>query len=228
MKLKIKQFFAKEFLILFSLLLLSGFAFVGTYLYNYALKAKVINYENALLNRVDEIESLQNQNLEILQNNSKILQQKWLFKKLEELDATNYTYYSSLWKELESLQKSDSLALKLKTMKKSKEILEDLEAIGFKSIEDFDKFIFENSLTDSELKIINENNIRTTTITDSIRVELFSIKVEISKFEDKIMDRMQQLKLAFIIFCLLGIIAYPVRFVYKAVKWSFQTLKEAE
>ena len=229
MKLKIKQFFAKEFLILFSLILLSGFALVGIYLYNYVLKIKVVKLENSLTTRFDEIQSLQNHNGLILRNNSKILEQKWLFNELNELNATSpYQNYSALWKRLESLQKSDSLILKMKTAENSKELLGDLEAVGFKTFEDFDKFIMENSLSESELKIINEDRIRTATMLDSIRVEVIFINGEISRHGNRVIDNMQQLKLVYSFVCLLGVVAYPVRFVHHVIKWSIQTLKESE
>ena len=78
MKLIIKKIIAREFLIFFCCMLISGLAYIGTYPYNYIVKLKIDKLEMSIIPLLDEIQSIEKP------LSAKLSKQKWYYEKWQE------------------------------------------------------------------------------------------------------------------------------------------------
>ena len=212
MKLNKKRIIAREFLLFLGCVLISSLAFIGTYPYNYSIDSKIDKLEKDIIPLTIAIDSLEST------INAKVSKQKWFFEEWQK----NPEYsagkdYNEMWQRLEYFHKKDSIEYKWNNVW-ANTTLDFTRSLGFKNPTQFDKFIKDNSLNDSELKIATE--------TEPVRVKVANLESRIKKY--KILDIDDQLYFALIFLIIMGIIAFPIRYLFYSVKWSLRTLKQKE
>lgn len=210
MELNKKKKIAREFLFFLSCVLISGIAFVGTYSYNYVVKSKVGKLEKKIILLKDSISELEKP------IDTKLSKQKWFYKENLKRDVV-YGSYSKLWERLEYLHKSDSIVFKWNNVW-NVELKKMVKEVGFENVQEFDKFIKDNSLNLEELEIKAK--------TDFLQTQIVEFENQIKLQKHKIMDITKQFNFALLILAIIGIVVFPIRCIYYAVKWSIKTLKE--
>jgi hypothetical protein len=214
MKLNKKKIIAREFLILLSCIIISGIAFIGVYPYNFVIQSKIEKLEKTTIPLTYEIDSLESS------INEKLSKQKWYYNENEKKNTIgSYKSYSELWGRLEYIQKSDSIIFKWDNVW-NKDLIRIIKEIGFNTAQDFDKFIFDNSLNPDELKKMEK--------IDLIKTEVSKIRNEIRSKEDKLLNIADQIYFTLLVLLVTGIIAFPIRFLFYSIKWSIRTLKQKE
>lgn len=217
MNLSRKKIIAKEFLIILScLIILPCIVFVGTYFYDFKIKSDLNKLRELKTNIYNEIQSLQQQSLQI---NHKISEQKKFYSKIKENGTYERSYKSfqdELWKHFESLRKSDSIIFKWNNVWNDS-LIEQLKNLGYTNPEEFNMFIFENTLDSIELYAIEKIN------TNKIKISI--IINEIKYKESKLFDNNRRIRYMLLTMLFTIIIAYPFRFIVLSIIWSFKTLK---
>jgi hypothetical protein len=214
MKLNKKRIIAREFLLFLGCVLISSLAFIGTYPYNYSIDSKIDKLEKDIIPLTIAIDSLETT------INAKVAKQKWLFEEWQKnTDLADYKDYNEIWQILEYLHKKDSIEYKWNNVW-ANTVLDFNRSVGFKNPTQFDKFIKDNSLNDSELKIATE--------TETVRVKVANLESQIKNYKYKILDIDDQLYFALIFLIITGIITFPIRYLFYSVKWSIRTLKQKE
>lgn len=214
MKLNRKKIFAREFLLFLSCLFVSTIAFIGVYPYNYVINSKIDKFEENIIHLREEVEKIEKP------INVKLSKQMWFYEKWQgNSDLAVYNNYSELWERLEHLQKQDSIDYKWNNVWR-KPVLVFIKDLGFNNSSQFDKFIKDNSLNKDELNIILK--------ADTIKTEITEIKNQVRRKENKVLGIEDQLNFALLFLIIVGIIAFPIRFLYYSVKWSMKTLKQKE
>lgn len=213
MKLNKKKIIAREFLLFLGCVLISSLAFIGTYPYNYSIDSKIDKLEKDIIPLTIAIDSLEKP------FNAKLSKQKWFFEEFQKNTVLKQSYRDSkeLWQRLEYLHKKDSIEYNWNNVWNNA-LLDYNRSVGFKNPTQFDKFIKDNSLNDSELKIA--------TNTETVRVKVANFESQIPKLWHKILDIKDQLNFALIFLIITGVIAFPIRYLFYSVKWSIRTLKQ--
>jgi hypothetical protein len=214
MKLNKKKIIAKEFLILMVCALVFVLAYIGTLPYNYFVNSKIDNLQNETQPIKDSIETLTKS------FSDKIDKQKWFFDESEKLNVTgSYNTYTELWDRLEYLEKADSIQYKWENVWTS-DLKEIIQNIGFSNGNQFEQFIESNSLSTDE---INQNNSAI-----SLNNELDKIKSRIRTEKYKVLDAEEKTEFALACLIIFGILSYPLRYLFYAIRWSIKTLKQKE
>lgn len=215
MKLNRKKIIAKEFLIIVACALVFGLAFISTIPYNYVIESRIDSLETNSQSLSDSIRNIQMNFL------PKIDKQKELF----DISETNRWHtkqwtYQELWSRLQQLNESDSLEFKWNNEWDSEFKTELNDKLGFKEVSDFKNYIVNNSLTSTEF----EQNVRG----ENIIEERKSIERRIETERYKLMGDDDRFEFSFICLLIIGLIAFPLRYLFYAVKWSIKTLKQKE
>ena len=214
MKLNRKKIIAREFLLLFSCFIISGIAYVGTYPYNYVIELKADKLEKSIIPLTVEIQSIEKP------INAKLSKQKWFYEKWQEnSNLVDYDSISDFWKRLEYLHKEDSIEYKWNNVW-GKPVLDFNRSLGFKSPSQLDKFINDNSLDNNELNTLKK--------ADPLKSKLVEIENQIRDKKNKMLELKDQLNFALLFLIITGIIAFPIRFLYNAIRWSVRTLNQKE
>lgn len=95
-----------------------------------------------------------------------------------------------------------------------------IQKIGFSNGHQFEQFIESNSLTTDE---INQNNS-----VISLKGELDKINSQIRTEKYKVLDADERTEFALVCLMLFGILSFPLRYLFYAVRWSIKTLKQKE
>ncbi|MGR6087939.1 MAG: hypothetical protein ACU4F9_07180 [Arcticibacter sp.] len=214
MKLNNRKIIAREFLIFTICALIFGLAFVGTIPYNYVIKSQIDNLETTSQSLSDSIKKIQ---LDYLQ---KINNQIAFYESSEKENwFTVGKNYAELWSKLEKaridglIKKNwDGLSLYFKNELKDK--------YGFNNPYDFENFILNNSLTPNEV----EKNASAEIIIDER--ETIESKIRTEKY--KLMDFDDRLEFSLICLMIIGVLSFPLRYFFYAIKWSVKTLKQTE
>ncbi|MCR9066736.1 MAG: hypothetical protein NXI00_22390 [Cytophagales bacterium] len=214
MKLNKKRIIAREFLLFLGCVLISSLAFIGTFPYNYSIDSKIDKFEKDIIPLTITIDSLETP------FNAKVSMQKRFFEEWQKnTDLADYKDYNEIWQRLEYLHKKDSIEYKWNNVW-ANTLLEFYRSVGFKNPSQLDKFIKDNSLNDSELKIATE--------TETVRVKVANFESQINNYKNEILDIDDQLNFAFIFLIITGVITFPIRYLFYSVKWSLRTLKQKE
>ncbi|MEZ4826981.1 MAG: hypothetical protein R3C61_11995 [Bacteroidia bacterium] len=209
---KQKKIIAREFLIFIAALGISVIAFIGTYPYNYFLNRKIDRIKEETKSLKDRIYKLE------IAYNQKTEKQRWFYNESVRKGINgNFRYSSQLWERLEELQKSDSIIFNWNNVWE-KELIEIIQDIGFKNGEEFNRFILDNSVAneDSNDKV------------NEIRRKVNSIEKTIWGLKSRILDTKEQIRFGLIFFAIISTIAFPIRYLFFAIRWSIKTLKEQE
>lgn len=214
MKLNKKKIIAREFLIFIVCALVFGLAFISTIPYNYVIESRIDTLEATSQSLSDCINKIQ------LHFSPKIDKQKEFFETSKSKGwLTTNEKYQEFWIRLQKSVDNDSL--RYKWNKFSTNFKRELrDEVGFETASDFENYIVNNSLTPKEveqntsaLKIIDERE----TIESKIRTEKY-----------KLMDFDDSLEFSLICLMIIGVLSFPLRYLFYALKWSIKTLKQKE
>ncbi|MDB9755927.1 hypothetical protein OAB20_06545 [Winogradskyella sp.] len=214
MKLNRKKIIAREILIVVACALVFGLTFIGTIPYNYVIKSRIDNLKTTSQSLSDSIRMVQVNFLTKIDKQKEFLEisksKGWL---------TENENYKEYWARLYKSVEKDSFKYKWDTFSASfKDELKD--EVGFETAFDFENYIKTNSLTPNELelnyiaeKVIDERQ----TIEDKIQTEKY-----------KLMDVEDRLQFSLLGLFIAGVFAFPLRYLFYAIKWSIKTLKQKE
>lgn len=214
MKIETKKTIAREFLIFLACVAIAILSFLGTFLYNAIYERKVQRIENSMTPINQEITELEQPYKE------KINRQKWFFNESKKRDFNGgYKNYSTLWNRLEEIHKTDSVVYKWNNVWE-KEMKKVIGEIGFKTGEEFDKFISDNLPNKDDVS--NQSNV------EKLRKEIN--KLESQKYRNKyqLLERKGQMHFASTVFLVLIAISFPLRYLFLSIRWSIKTLKQKE
>lgn len=214
MKLNKKKIIAREFLIFTICALIFGLAFFGTIPYNYVIKSQIENLETTSQSLSDNIKKIQLDYLPKINN-----QVAFYESSKKENWFTVGKNYAELWSKLEKaridglIKKNwDGLNLNFKNELKNK--------YGFNNPSDFENFIANNSLTPNEVEQ-NANTIKIINERETIEAKILTEKY-------KLMDFYDRLEFSLICLMIIGVLSFPLRYLFYAIKWSIKTLKQKE
>ena len=214
MKIETKKIIAREFLIFLACLALAILAFLGTFPYNAIYETKMRRMRNSIIPINQEITKFEQPYKE------KISRQKWFYNETVKRDINgDFKDYSALWKLLEDYHKADSMIYTWNNVWE-KGLKKEIEKIGFKSGEQFDKFIFSNTPNQEETD--NESNAQ------KLRDEVRKLESQINSWKYHILERKEQNDFAIKILLVLTAISFPLRYLFLSIRWSIKTLKQKE
>ena len=211
---KQKKIIAREFLILICCLLIAILAFACTYPYNY--------FVNSSISKLDsEIKVLENQ-IDSIQEpfRKKIAEQKRVYSEWmnnDRLDKNAYSDYRAHWARLEYLHRKDSIPFKYKNVW-SKVVIDHLQNMGFSTSNELDEFIATNS--------ISEIDKTAQTKSKPLEDKILKLREKYRQKKGDVLYYDDQLNFSLIVLLFASIIAFPLRFLIYAIKWSFKTLKD--
>ncbi|WP_336068590.1 hypothetical protein [Mesoflavibacter sp. CH_XMU1404-2] len=215
MKLNKKKIIAREFLTLIACALVFGLAFICTIPYNYVIESRIEKLETTSQSLSDSINKIQ------IHFSPKIDKQKEFFE-ISESNRwhTKQWTYKELWSRLQKLNEKDSLKFKWNNEWSSglKKKMGDL--LGFKKLSDFEDYIENNSLTPKEV----EKNASAEKLID----ERENIESKIRTEKYKLLDFDDRLEFSLICLIIIGVLSFPLRYLFYAIKWSIKTLKQNE
>jgi|JI7StandDraft_1071085.scaffolds.fasta_scaffold18633_5 hypothetical protein len=193
-----RQKIAKEILMFFSILLLTGLLYSGLFIYNYILKVQIKNKEILLVEYKSSIDSLNLQSSTLLDDNS-------IYKFLKENNLTE----KEPKEFLKIYSNSDSSDIIYKFYNANN--LTDLSQVDFikKYLNSNDAntliSVYENiALKNEQLSNVDEKK--------SILIRRLFNAEDITNYS-----------LTFLFFLI--VLVYPIRFSYKAIKWAINALK---
>ncbi len=209
-----KKIIAREFLILIACAMVFGLAFISIIPYNYLIESRIEKLEDASQFKSDSIKKIQQG------YSRKISNQTAFFDKCEIGNwFTVGKNYIELWSKLEKAR-ADGL-IKKNWDGLSADFKNDLkDKCGFNSSLDFENFLIRNSLTENEMNI----NVVALKLIDEM--EIIESKVSLEKLN--LLNFSDQLEFSFICLAVMGILSFPMRYIFYAIKWSFTTLKQKE
>ena len=214
MKLNKKKILAREFLIFIVCALVFGLAFISTIPYNYIIESRIDNLKTTSQSLSDSINKIQPYFL------PKIDKQKEFFETSKSKGwLTTNENYQEFWIRLQKSVNNDSL--KYKWNKFNAVFKDELkDEVGFETASDFENFIENNSLTPKEV----EQNTNALTLIDER--EIIESKIRTEKY--KLMDFDDKLIFSLICLMIIGVLSFPLRYLFYTIKWSIKTLKQKE
>lgn len=194
-----KHIIIREFLIFTAVVLLSIFAFLLTYAYNW--------YYNHKINRLSSIYVSNKMTADSLSYSyqKKELKQIWFYEKLD-LRTPNgipSNTPSKVFKNLYTVSQADSI--KHKWNGNWKYMISFLKNIGFDSDKSFKKFIDENNISNEDISDFSKS-VELIKLNEEIVVEKNKILNEIVSYDDKI-------KIFWRVFVSLFVFAFVIRFI---------------
>jgi len=210
MNLSTKKIIAREFLILAVVLLLSLFAGICIYPYNF-YKQNQINAKN------DKIHALRKKSdsLSLVYNEKKRVQ-KIFFNSASLIFGWSESY-QDLWKLLGEKYHNGSIPVMYNRVPSS-DFVKFLKSEGYDNSEAFEKFLSENLLTKSD-----SLNYLESEKTDQI---IFGVIIESNHIKEKMIDSDEHMKFFAQVLAILFSIAYPIRFFALGVKWSLGIINQ--
>lgn len=217
MQLRAKKIIAREFLAILSCILVSSIYFFGVLIYNYRLDSQIEDTTIKIQKRNNLIDSL------VAPFKNKLENQEWFYDESEN-KVIQDRYKSSgspdqLWERLSYLYKADSIVYKWDNIYK-KNVKDGLREIGFKNGNEFNLFIKENSLSDSESEVYTRVQL--------IKEEITSLDTKVSDIEQNKFDHEEQIGSTLLILLIIGLVIFPLRYIVYAICWSYRILKQKE
>ena len=216
MELKRKKFIAREIIVFISCWGLAIIAFLGTYPYNYIINREIVSQKEYLESYKLEIDSLKQV------SNIKLQKQVWLFNSLSRkfnLISSGYPSYQELWSRLEEMQLNNTIEYFWNNRFES-DFKEALYELDIKSLEEFNQFIFDYSLTDPE-----KENLEKAEKMSSQQYKLED-KINVKKYD--VLNINQQLGFSMLSFLIILILAFPVRYIIYLMIWSIKVIRQKE
>ncbi len=241
MRLKTKKIIAREFLFLMGCISVFILTYFGTLTYNLLIETRISMLEKSIISINEKINSLEKTFFQKV-NNQKEFYEKFMghpynkvntedlwhwsqpeYKKrllVEELlgkTSTGIPKYQDLWKSLEELQKTDSVIYK-RNHRLSDNLIERLNETGYNNGHDFNQFIKENSLNADE----KENKSMVSNMEDNV----INLQEQIRDTRQK--SFIDRINISSFLLILAILIAFPLRYLFLAIRWSIKTLKQKE
>jgi hypothetical protein len=215
MKLSIKKTIAREFLILITLILFSVLCGICIYPYNVFLKSQITSIEKEI-----SFQSKQSANLSSVFRKKRLTQETFIKALTLEynISETDENTTEKTWKVLEERYTSDSIPIFYK--KWDKKVVEFLKSRGFNEGKGFEKFVGEN--------ILNKNDSINYLKSKKVDQSISELKIQSNHFKDKILSSKEQMNFSFLIFIILMLVAFPLRYLIWGIKWSIKTIKQNE
>ena len=216
MKLTTKKIFAREFLTLILILVLTGLFILIIYSYN--------AYKQTKIDSIRETINFQNKKSDSLSNqyNEKLSAQRVFFVALtSEFSITDPEQNSSdkTWKILRDSYYSDSMAIKFEKNWDAK-LVSFLKSKGYESGNTFENFVGKNILTKDDSINFQKS--------DKINQSISGLEKNINNYHYQIISSDEQLRLSLWVLVILLIIIYPLRFLLIGIKWSIKTIKQQD
>jgi hypothetical protein len=211
MELKRKKLLAREFLILVLSVIISFIAFVATYGYNYKLEK---DKEPIIIDR----DKLAGEYAEFIRiSNQKISNQKWLYDEWDSHpNLHDYSDYKVFFKGLVNIYKADRIEYKWNNVW-GDDILSFLKDNGFLTAKKLEEFVKTNMITDED-RLRNRQ-------ADKIASKMSVLNTMIRKLEVAHMELYEQVNFALVVLLIIGIIVFPIRFLFYGIRWSYKILK---
>jgi len=207
---KTKKIIAREFLILFALIVSGLLTFVCIFPYNLYQQKRINEIENIISERKAIADSLNKSVSEKLKN------QKWYHKKIT--DKFNFTKpVKSFWLSVSNHTQNDSVNYHWNN-NWTNNLIEYHKTLGFNNAQELESFIKNNSLNKQDSIKLEK--------TDHIRKEISDFKNRKIKLENKYFDEYDRMELLTGIGIILFGILFLLRYLFYAVKWSIKILKE--
>jgi hypothetical protein len=210
MNLNSKKVIAREFIVLIACGLIAFVVWLIALMYNQFIHNEILKL-NISKKEIQKVSDQKEKSFVF-----KINEQK-RFHKISQWKGwhTDNRSYSKLWQRVENLIKSDSLQYRWEN-EWGQEFKDDSEKhFHISNSDDFINYIRRYSLTEKEKKVLIEGENQIEKINDKI-------KSAENKFVDYFMAD-QPPSIFLIIFL---IIAFPLRFIFYALKWSIKTLRQ--
>lgn len=215
MKLSIKKIIAREFLILTTLILFSVLFGLCIYPYNAFRKLQIDSLESEISAKKKEMDSL------TFMYNKKLTKQKEFFNESFEALSSEYQLDSSeaTWKGLAKSYHSDSI-IYFYEKKWDAKVVNFLNSKGFNDGRAFEKFVGEN--------LLNKNDSINYLKSKKVDQNITELKNQSNQLYKKILSSREQIDFSLLIFKILFLIAFPLRFLILGIKWSINTIKQKE
>ncbi len=214
MKLQTKKIIAREFLLLMLSIGIGLAAFLCTYLYNFYQQTKSQNISNKIKVEEYTADSL------VRPFNNKIKQHELFYNQNNEkidLSGSRYDSPRKLWSRVNDLALKDSIRIKFRTIWTS-ELKKVLGEIGFDNPEKLQSSIDKNRITPGDSSKYEEAK--------NIRTKISLLKREIGSRNSKVLFIKSQTEFSFWAFCISIIILFVIRYIFYAVKWSANILRQ--
>ena len=214
MQLKTKKLIAREFIFFLITSLLILITFSGTYIYNYTQSNNAAKFDTVILNRRSMADSLANP------YKTKLKNQQWFYDKNNEvvdLKTTDFNTPYKLWRRLDYLSANDSIKIKLDSFW-TPEIKALLVAIDFDDPEKLISFIDKNRITQDDSTDFNNAVL--------INTEVGKLKEGRAVYTNKILSLHQQIRFTLWVSLVLFIGLFGSRYLFYAIRWSIQILKQ--
>ena len=214
MNLKTKKIFAREFLLLIVAAAIGLVSFFCTYLYNSYLRSKSQKIATEITTHEFIADSLSRP------FDTKTKQHELLYQKFNEninVSPTDFINFEKhTWEPLNKLALQDSIKTKYdKWDIRFKNILND---VGFKTSEELQEFITRNRITSSDS--LNYQKAK------DIRKEKILLESKKSDFGYNICSFQNQVDFGILAFGISLVILFACRYIYYAIKWSINTLRQ--
>ncbi|ATP56916.1 hypothetical protein CPT03_10710 [Pedobacter ginsengisoli] len=190
-----KSIIIRESLVFTAVLLLSLFAFLFTYAYNWYYNQRINKLSSISLSNMITADSLSNF------YQKKESKQIWFFNKLGVL--TPHSTPEEVFKRLYAVSQVDSVGHKWNGSWKY--MIPFLKSIGFDSHKRFKKFIDENNISNEDVSNLSRS-VELTRLNQEIDVEK-------NKALDKIFSYNEKIKLFWLVFVCLFVFAFFIRFI---------------
>jgi hypothetical protein len=215
MKNTTKKIIAREFLFFVLTLVIGLIGFFATFLYNWSTRKKIKEIIAPKFEMCDRRDSL------AAAFNNKDEKQKLFYYRYIEITKpdSQYSSHSAFWQQLSAVAKKDSTKLKWK--KRWDTDLVDLNKVfGFKSPDDFIKFIQDNTISNSEEQDYRQSK--------KLIEDIKDLDYAVNYYEQKIFYSKLQIEVGLRTFLAAFILLFIIRHFINALIWSFKAMKQKD
>lgn len=215
MKLNVKKIIAREFLILTFLTFFSVLCGLCIYPYNAFRRLQFTNNEKEI-----SFLSQKKANLLSIFNHKRKAQENFYKALSAEYDLIESEQNTSekTWEGLGKAYLSDSIPIRYSKWDSRVRLF--LSSRGFNDAKTFEKFVGEN--------IFNKNDSINYLKSKKVDQNVTELKNQSNQLKRKILSSREQIDFSLLIFKILFLIAFPLRFLILGIKWSINTLNQKE
>ena len=207
-----KKILAREFVFFIICLITFILSFLFIFPYNYITQNQSANLVEEISKKNTYIDSLQDINIK------KTETQKYFTNNyIKEFDGVSDSETNTeLWNILERIVKADSVKYKWKN-KWEKTLVNFNIKMGYKSPEEFTKFIKSNLISSSDLELIEKN-----------KKEIKFLKSQQLEKQNDFIEINEQFRISLFVLLISFFILFIIRYLVYGTKWSLKVLKESK
>ncbi|UPQ79457.1 hypothetical protein M0M57_01145 [Flavobacterium azooxidireducens] len=207
-----KKILAREFVFFIICLVIFILSFLFIFPYNYITQNQSANLIEEINKKNTFIDSLQNINIKKTE-----IQKHFTNSYVKEFDGVpDSETNTELWNILERIVKADSVKYKWKN-KWEKTLVNFNIKMGYKSPEEFTKFIKSNVINSSDLELIEKN-----------KKEIKFLKSEQLEKQNNFIEINEQFRISLFVLLISFFILFIVRYLIYGTKWSLKVLNESQ